>query len=125
MSNQHSQDSYLRTGNANSIRVRGEGSNWWIEGTDNNNVWVDVDPSVRYSTQDDAEEAMETLAEFRRDRTEREFIEGFAAGAEIPYREARDAWAQFSRQMSDADREAEEQHGRFRGMALGIEYKAL
>lgn len=57
-----SQDGYLQTGQANSYRVRGEGNNWWVEGTDNNNVWVDAEPGTRYETAHAAEEAAEELA---------------------------------------------------------------
>lgn len=125
MSTARSQDSYLQTATANSLRVRGEGDNWWIEGTDKNNVWVDAEPGFRYSTQDEAEEAMENLVASRREENEREFVEGFAEGAEIRFREAREAWADFSRQMSEQARDAEEQQGRARGVKLGMEYKAL
>ena len=125
MSTERSQDSYLQTGPANALRVRGENDNWWIEGTDNNNVWVDAEPGTRYRTQDEAEDAMENLAASRREEREMEFVEGFAEGADIRVRDAREAWAQFSRQMSDKAREAEEQQGRARGMTLGLEYKAF
>lgn len=125
MSTNRSQDSYLRTGPDNSLRVRGEGNNWWIEGTDNNGVWVDAEPSRRYPTADEAAAAMEELAKSRHEEREREFLEGFAEGAEIRARDARDAWAQFTRQMSDQGRVEEELRGRARGHALGLEYKAL
>lgn len=120
-----SQDSYLRTGTPGEFRVSGAGSEWEIETVDSNGVWVLAEPGTQYSTKDEADEAMETLAGARREEREREFVEGFAEGAEIRVREARDAWAQFSRQMSDKDREAKEQQGRSRGMTLGLEYKAL
>ena len=57
-----SQDRYLRTGQPNQYRVCGEGANWWVEGTDNNNVWVDAEPGFRYATAEAAREAAEMLA---------------------------------------------------------------
>ena len=60
--NTRSQDSYLRTGNANEYRVRGERGDWWVEGTDNNRVWVDAEPSTRYRTKVEAIEAARELA---------------------------------------------------------------
>jgi hypothetical protein len=56
-----SQDQYMETGEPNSYRVRGERGNWWIEGTDNNNVWVDAEPGFRYRTKREAQEAADTL----------------------------------------------------------------
>lgn len=120
-----SQDSYLRTGTPGEFSVSGEGGNWIIEVVDSNGVWVSAEPGFRYSTKDEAEDAMETLSEARREEREREFINGFAEGAEIRVRDAREAWAQFSRQMSDKAREAEEQQGLSRGLTLGMEYKAF
>lgn len=60
--NTRSQDSYLRTGNANEYRVRGERGNWWVEGTDNNRVWVDAEPGSRYATKAEAISAARELA---------------------------------------------------------------
>lgn len=60
--NTRSQDSYLRTGNANEYRVRGERGNWWVEGTDNNHVWVDAEPGFRHPTKAEATEAARELA---------------------------------------------------------------
>lgn len=60
--NTRSQDSYLRTGNANEYRVRGERGNWWVEVTDNNCVWVDAEPSTRYRTKAEAIEAASEIA---------------------------------------------------------------
>ena len=57
-----SQDRYLRTGNANEYRVRGQRGNWWVEGTDNNQVWVDAEPGFRYRTKAKAVEAARELA---------------------------------------------------------------
>ncbi len=37
-------------------------SGWGVEGTDNNNVWVDAEPGTRYETAHAAEEAAEELA---------------------------------------------------------------
>ena len=55
-------DSYLRTGNANEYRVRGELGNWWVEGTDANHVWVDAESDTRYPTKSDAISAARELA---------------------------------------------------------------
>ena len=57
-----SQDRYLRTGQPNQFRVRGENENWWVEGTDNNNVWVDAEPGNRYASKADAMDAALDLA---------------------------------------------------------------
>lgn len=57
-----SQDRYLRTGNANEYRVRGQRGNWWVEGTDNNRVWVEATPGFRYTTKREAIEAARELA---------------------------------------------------------------
>ncbi len=57
-----SQDQYLRTGKENEYRVRGERGNWWVEGTDNNRVWVDAEPGFRYPTKREAIEAARELA---------------------------------------------------------------
>lgn len=38
-----SQDRYMRTGQANACRVRGERGNWWVEVTDNNSAWSDAE----------------------------------------------------------------------------------
>lgn len=54
---------YLQTGNPNELRVRGSGSNWWIEVTDNNNVWVAAEPSsFRYASKMEALDVAQELA---------------------------------------------------------------
>jgi hypothetical protein len=106
------------------IRVSPNG--WDIEALDENGVWVLSHPgSPAYHTEDEAQEACDELIAFRRECSEREFIDGFADGADISVREAREAWASFSRQMSDSAREEEEQQGRERGITLGMEYRSL
>jgi hypothetical protein len=58
-----SQDSYMKTGSPNQFRVRGQRGDWWVEGTDNNNVWVDAEqPGTRYRTKAEAQEAARSLA---------------------------------------------------------------
>ncbi len=81
--------------------------------------------SPAYRTEEEAQEACDELIAFRRECSEREFVDGFADGADISVREAREAWASFSRQMSDSAREEEEQQGRERGITLGMEYRSL
>jgi len=54
-----------------------------------------------------------------------EFIKGFANGLDVDYPEAREHWAAFSRQLSNADREADEAQGEDRGYELGVEYRKL
>ncbi len=54
-----------------------------------------------------------------------EFIKGFASAANLDYPEARDHWAWFSRQLSDAARADDEAQGEDRGYELGCEFLKL
>jgi len=56
---------YIQTGNANEFRVRGQRGNWWVEGTDNNQVWVDAEPGARFATKREAMDAARDWAEQR------------------------------------------------------------
>ena len=51
-----------------------------------------------------------------------EFIKGFAKATNLDYPEARELWAWYSHQLSDADRTNDEQQGEDRGYELGGEY---
>jgi hypothetical protein len=115
----------LQTGTPGEYRVSRDGNEWQIEVADNNGVWVPAEPGMKaYADRDDAHEAMETLREVRREKNERQFIDGFAEGMGIRVRDARSAWGDYSRNLSDVEREDEEQKGRDRGLELGAEYKA-
>lgn len=46
------------------IEDNGDGT-WSVLGTDNNGVWVDVDPGATYHSEDEAEEAAAAWAENR------------------------------------------------------------
>ena len=60
--NNRSQDRYMTTGQVREYRVRGERGNWWVEGTDNNSVWVDAEPGFRYPNKREAMQAARNLA---------------------------------------------------------------
>ena len=114
----------LQTGKPGDYRVSRAGNEWEIEFVDDNGVWVLAEPGKTYVDRDDAHDALEAKREARRENNEREFIEGFAEGMEISVRDARNAWADYSRNLSDSEREDEEQKGADRGRELGEEYKA-
>lgn len=63
MKTMSSQERYLRTGRPNSFRVRGERGNWWVESTDNNNVWLDAEGGVYYRAKREAIDALRELAD--------------------------------------------------------------
>lgn len=52
----------IATGPANSFRVINDFGEWDVQGTDNNGVWVSVEPGATYATQDEAEAAAEEWA---------------------------------------------------------------
>jgi hypothetical protein len=51
-----------------------------------------------------------------------EFIQAFAEFAEMSLPDAKNAWSDYSRQLSDAEREEIEQSGRIAGMNEGLVY---
>lgn len=64
MNTERSQDRYLRTGQANQYRVRGCEGQWYVESTDNNNVWVAAEPGTRdYFLKQHAAESAQKMAD--------------------------------------------------------------
>jgi hypothetical protein len=51
-----------------------------------------------------------------------EFIQAFSEFAEMLLPDAKNAWSDYSRQLSDAEREEIEQSGRIAGMNEGLAY---
>jgi hypothetical protein len=113
----------LKTGTPGDYRVSRDGNEWEVQVVDSNGVWVSAETGKVYADRDDAHEALETLRNARREENEREFIDGFAEGMGIRARDARNAWGDYSRNLSDAEREDDEQKGRPRGITLGMKYR--
>ena len=47
------------TGEQGQFRIAGDAGEWFIEGTDNNGVWVAAEPGVEFEALELAEEALE------------------------------------------------------------------